>query len=102
MTDLLLPIIIILVMFILIDYFETWIPLMVVGFLFLPIGWLFTYQLRDGLYSELFGADISGYLTDLSGITIMLSLIMFFIPLTSFFKMYYVTRMIKYGDHIEQ
>lgn len=102
MTDLLLPIIIILVMFILIDYFETWIPLMIVGFLFLPIAWLFTYQLRDGLYSELFGADISGYLTDLSGITIMLSLIMFFIPLTSFFKMYYVTKMIQSGDHIEQ
>jgi|LGVF01.2.fsa_nt_gb hypothetical protein len=95
MTDLILPIIIVVVMFILIDYFDTWIPLMVTGFLFLPISWLFTYQLRDGLYTEMFGADISPYLTDIPGLETILSITMFVIPIVSFFKMYWVSRMIK-------
>lgn len=97
MTDLLLPIIIVIVMLILIDYFNTWLPLMIVGFLFLPISWLYTYQLRDGLYTEMFGADISSYLTDVPGLETIMSLIMFFIPVIAFFKMYWLNRMIK-GD----
>ena len=95
MSDLLLPIIIVIVMLILIDYFNTWLPLMIIGFLFLPITWLYTYQLRDGLYTEMFGADISAYLVDVPGLETILSLIMFFVPVIAFFKMYWINRMIK-------
>lgn len=98
MTDLILPIIIVIVMLIMIDYFNTWLPLMIVGFLFLPISWLYTYQLRDGLYTEMFGADISSYLTDVPGLETILSLIMFFIPMIAFFKIYWLNRMLKYSN----
>jgi hypothetical protein len=98
MTDLILPIIIVIVMLIMIDYFNTWLPLMIVGFLFLPISWLYTYQLRDGLYTEMFGADISSYLTDVPGLETILSLIMFFIPVIAFFKIYWLNRMLKYSN----
>lgn len=97
MSDLLVPIIFIIVMFILIDYFGTWIPLMVTGFLFIPVSWLFVYQLRDGLYTEMFGADISVYLTDVPGLETILSLTMFIIPLIAFLKMYWVTKMLNTG-----
>lgn len=99
MTDLILPIIIVIVMLIMIDYFNTWLPLMIVGFLFLPISWLYTYQLRDGLYTEMFGADISSYLTNVPGLETILSLIMFFIPMIAFFKIYWLNRMLKYSNH---
>lgn len=98
MTDLILPIIIVIVMLILIDYFNTWLPLMIIGFLFLPVSWLYAYQLRDGLYSEMFGADISSYLTDVPGLETILSLIMFFIPVIAFFKMYWLNRMLRYSN----
>jgi len=101
MTDLILPIIIIVVMFILIDYFNTWIPLMVTGFLFLPISWIFTYQLRDGLYTEMFGADMSTYLTDIPGLEIVLSATMFVIPIVAFFKTYWVSGLIKTPNNKE-
>jgi len=90
MTDLLLPIIIIIVMLILIDYFDKWPALVLTGFLFLPISWLYSYQLRDGLYTEMFGADISGYLSDVPGLETILSLIMWFVPMLIFMKLMFI------------
>jgi len=90
MSDLLLPIVIIITMIILVDYFDKWPGLLLTGFLFLPIAWIFTYQLRDGLYSELFGADMSGYLLDLPGLELILSLVMWFVPMLIFMKLLFI------------
>ena len=47
MTDLLLPLIIIIVMCLIIDYLDVIYPLMIIGFLFIPISLIFGYQIQD-------------------------------------------------------
>lgn len=90
MTDLIFPIIIILTMFILIDAFDTTLPLLIMGLLFIPISWLFTYQIYGNDFTTMFDTSISLYIADVPGLSLMLASIMFIVPLSCFLKIMYL------------
>ncbi len=88
MADLLLPLFVIIIMFILIDAIDTIMPLMFMGFSFLPVSWIFVQQINNGAYTLLFGATVADYVG--VGFMKMMGMIMFFVPLMAFVKMFYL------------
>ena len=90
MTDLLIPILIILVMLLIIDYLDVAYPLMLIGFLFIPISWLYSYQISADLYDTLFNADISSFTGNIPSLKTTLSVLMWFVPILAFLRAYFV------------
>jgi len=88
MSDLIVPIVIIIVMFLLIDSIENWILLLLFGLMFIPLSFMFTYQMADSTYTVLFGADISAYTGNLTGFDTIMQMVMWFIPIVAFAKLY--------------
>ena len=94
MADLLLPLVIIIVMCLIIDYLDVIYPLMLIGFIFIPISFIFGYQVQDGLYDTLFTADIETYITYIPGIQKSLQFMMWMVPLFAFVRIYFVRNFI--------
>lgn len=100
MADLLIPILVIIVMCLVIDYLEIIYPLLVIGFIFIPVSWLYTYQISGLLYDTLFNADISAYISNIPGFETMLQTLMWLVPILAFLKIYYVRNFIS-GESYE-
>lgn len=99
MADLLLPLFIIIIMFILIDAIENIMPLMFIGFSFLPVSWIFIQQINNNAYTLLFGASVADYI----GMDFMklIGTIMFFVPLMAFIKIFYLRTFITKDENEE-
>ena len=95
MADLMYPILIIILMFIILDNLESGLLLLMIGLLFLPIAWLFSYAVGD--YDKLFTVSISAYTSNIVYKT-TLSGIMFGVPLFSFLKIWYMRYLMSRGD----
>jgi len=89
-ADLLLPLFVIIIMFILIDAIDTMMPLMFLCIAFTPISWIFAKQISNGAYTLLFGAAIEDYVG--VGFLKLLGTIMFFIPVVAAAKTMYLHR----------
>lgn len=98
MSDLIVPIVIIIVMFLLIDSIENWILLLLFGLMFIPLSFMFTYQMADATYTVLFGADISAYTGNLQGFDTIMQLVMWFIPIVAFAKLYIMRKSDTMGE----
>ena len=98
MSDLLIPIVIIIVMFLLIDSIDNWILLLLFGLMFIPLSFMFTYQMVDSTYTTLFGADISAYAGNLQGFDTIMQMIMWFIPIVAFAKLYIMRKSNSMGE----
>ena len=96
MADLLIPLFVIIIMFMLIDAIDTMMPLMFLSASFLPISWIFIRQINDGAYTLLFGASIDDYVG--IGFLKVLGTIMLFVPAVGFVKTMYLHSFIHKGD----
>ena len=92
MSDLIVPIVMMVVMFLLIDSIDNWILLVLFGLMFIPLSFMFMYQVGNGTYTALFGADISAYAGDVPGFDTMLQMLIWFIPILAFAKLYIIKR----------
>lgn len=84
--DLFLPIIVIVIMFLIIGVVDDGLTLIAIGFLFLPVSYIFAQIINTGGYTTLFGAS-------LPPATVSLWLInrsMFMVPLFAFSKVLYI------------
>ena len=98
MTDLLLPLIIIIVMCLIIDYLDVIYPLMIIGFLFIPVSLIFGYQIQDGLYDTLFNADIDTYISYIPGMQKSMQMLMWMVPIFAFLRIYFIRNFIVKGE----
>lgn len=99
MADLLLPLFVMIIMFVLIDAIDTMMPLMFLSASFLPISWIFAKQISNGAYTLLFGASIEDYV----GVSFLkiLGTIMFFIPIVAAAKTMYLHRFMSSTENVE-
>lgn len=98
MSDLIIPIVIIIVMFLLIDSIDNWVLLVLFGLMFIPLSFMFTYQMADSTYTALFGADISAYTGNITGFDTTMQMIMWFIPIVAFTKLYIMRKSNSMGE----
>ena len=98
MTDLIVPIVIIVVMFLLIDAIDNWVLLTLFGLMFIPLSFMFTYQMADSAYTVLFGVDISAYAGNIVGFNSAMQMVMWFIPIVAFAKLYIMRKSNSMGE----
>jgi len=98
-SDLIYPIIFIIFVLLLIDYFNYTLPLMIISILSIPVSILFTYQVHAGLYQFIFSTDITVF--DTTGINIIISLCMWSMPFVAIMKTYYLKKFISKEENEE-
>lgn len=92
MSDLFLPIIFIVIMYVIISCVDDALTLLGIAILFFPVILVFPKVVNGGSYTELFGATIPAG-TDLS----LIASVMITIPIFSIARIFYIRQMIK-GD----
>ena len=93
MSDLIYPVLYGLACMIIIDYFESKLPLLTICIFNIPICLLFGYQIGAGGYSLLFEVDISNF-TDTPILLGILWGCMWIIPIIAILKTYYLQQFV--------
>lgn len=96
--DLIYPVLLMVGMYLIIGYVERLLPIILISALFLPIAWIFTYQMYGSEYLFFCNADITAYTGRLPGFNELMSLIMWFVPVTGFMKIIYIKKMISSNE----
>lgn len=89
MSDLMIPLLFILLVLILISELDAPIVLILIGLVFIPISFLFALSVSN--YTHLFTADITAYYT-YDQFKWMLQGIMFMVPGMAFFRLIYIKK----------
>lgn len=90
MSDLLLPIVIIVAMYIIIQCLDDALTLAMLAFLFAPISYIFARMVDSGAYDKLFGGTIP------AGVSLlMVSLAMITIPIFCIGRIFYIRHLLK-------
>lgn len=90
MADLMIPIFVIIIMFLLIDEMTSPLPIMLIGLLFIPIILIWAQAVGD--YDLLFGVSIIPYKTTIPLYPVILGAVMATVPVMAFLKLIYIRR----------
>jgi len=85
MSDIILPVFVIVIMLLIIDRINRNQILLIIGSLFIPISWLFIQQIEAGVYNQLFGGDVI-----VGEFNLIFQIGMVLVPLMAFVKIIYI------------
>lgn len=92
-ADLIHPIIFLIGCLIVIDYFDSKLPLITITILSVPICVLFSAQVNAGLYLVMFDTDITAF-TGIPGLMAIITGCMWVIPIVATLKTYYLKQFV--------